>query len=235
MRLEIYSGYVLNKWLDGTFTEDRNAWLVDYWDDKLTSNPRLFAVAVNDWYGSFADSRFTPETKWAQDTGKQILLTPEKTSAAAKEAFRTGAMFALIDQGDIKGGYPNILSIDVGDSFVRVNTDANVRWISGGEQIANGPYIELSLVGNRNYLRAEISNESSVIYTQPWEIGHCDFNINGTCDIADVDMLTAAGDLLSGVPVVPGTNGHLELTDDGLIDQQDLDTWLAEAGLAQRF
>ena len=165
--VEIYSGYVLYKWRIGDYAEDRNAWLVDYWDEKLKENPRLFGVAVNDWLGPFADRHFTDETKWAQDTGKQILLTPEKTSAAAKEAFRVGAMFALVDKGRTKGDYPDVLSIDVGETFIRVNTDDNVRWISSGEEIANGPYFDLGLVGNRNHVRAEISNDSSVLYTQP--------------------------------------------------------------------
>jgi hypothetical protein len=123
----------------------------------------------------------------------------------------------------------------VGEDFIRVNTDADVRWISGGEEIANGPYVDLSEVGNQNHIRAEISNSSSVIYTQPWEIGHCDFDLDADCDVEDIDSLLAAGDLTSGVPVLPGINDDLELTDDDTLDQRDLDIWLAEAARRNDF
>jgi hypothetical protein len=227
--VEIYNAYGLNQFLSGQIPENLSDKLIPYWDRKLKENPRLFGVAVNDWYG--AASSFGPA--WAQDTGKQILLVKERSSAAAKQAFRGGAMFALFDQGEPKGNYPRVNSIDVGPGVIRIDTDGEVRWISDGTEIATGTQLDLSAVLG-NYVRAEISNQTSVLYTQPWEVATtitlCDFNHDDECNMVDIDSLTAIGNLVAGISAAEAADPIYDVNKDGQINSDDLHRWLQVAG-----
>lgn len=60
----------------------------------------------------------------------------------------------------------------------------------------------------------------------------CDLNLDGKCDLVDLNStsgLYSAGDLVTGVDVIVGTNSKFDLTEDGRVDGADLDLWLAEA------
>ena len=56
----------------------------------------------------------------------------------------------------------------------------------------------------------------------------CDFNADGACDIADIDSLTAVGNLVEGV--TQGFNPIFDLTADNRVDGDDLSQWLSSAG-----
>ncbi len=56
----------------------------------------------------------------------------------------------------------------------------------------------------------------------------CDFNDDGYCGLDDLNQLLAAGPIASGV-VVEGPAAIFDLNGDGILDQADLDRWLAEA------
>ncbi|MEM8678143.1 MAG: M14-type cytosolic carboxypeptidase, partial [Planctomycetota bacterium] len=58
----------------------------------------------------------------------------------------------------------------------------------------------------------------------------CDLNFDGDCDGSDLDLLTAQGDLLAGVPV---TDIKFDLDDNGWVDGDDLMAWLANAPQGQ--
>ena len=52
----------------------------------------------------------------------------------------------------------------------------------------------------------------------------CDFDSNSTCDLADIDALTAE--------IVAGSNdAGFDLDSDGVVDRGDLGLWLVQAGL----
>ena len=55
-----------------------------------------------------------------------------------------------------------------------------------------------------------------------------DFDGDGNVDVADVNALTAVGNLVVGVPVSQ-TDAKFDLTVDGIVDSTDLDKWLADA------
>lgn len=57
----------------------------------------------------------------------------------------------------------------------------------------------------------------------------CDFDSNGTCDIADLNLMLVEGPIASGVAVTAGTNDQFDLNGDNVIDNSDRDSWLTEA------
>ena len=57
----------------------------------------------------------------------------------------------------------------------------------------------------------------------------CDFDGNGQCNVADLNDLLEEGPVAAGVTVTPGANDQFDLTGDGVIDNADVDQWLAEA------
>ena len=57
----------------------------------------------------------------------------------------------------------------------------------------------------------------------------CDFDGNSTCDVDDLNMMLAAGPLNAGVEVVP-TIEIFDMNGDGILNQDDTQRWLAEAG-----
>ncbi len=65
-----------------------------------------------------------------------------------------------------------------------------------------------------------------------WEapiLPDCDFNSDVQCDITDLNTLLLEGPVAPGVAVVPGVNDQFDLTGNGVIDNQDVDAWLALA------
>lgn len=57
----------------------------------------------------------------------------------------------------------------------------------------------------------------------------CDFDSNALCRVADLNALLSVGPVVAGVPVVPGGNDLFDLTGNGVIDNEDVDAWLALA------
>lgn len=56
----------------------------------------------------------------------------------------------------------------------------------------------------------------------------CDFNASSTCDLVDINSLTAVGDLVAGVPVGIA-NAEFDLNGDNSVDQGDITVWLEVA------
>ncbi len=63
----------------------------------------------------------------------------------------------------------------------------------------------------------------------------CDFDGNTTCDINDINALLMEGPVAAGVTVTPGNNDQFDLNADGIINNTDVDLWLADAGSANGF
>ena len=62
----------------------------------------------------------------------------------------------------------------------------------------------------------------------------CDFDGNGQCDVADFDLMLAAGPLAVGVDVDP-ENQVFDLNGDGVLDISDAEKWLSDAAEANGF
>lgn len=63
----------------------------------------------------------------------------------------------------------------------------------------------------------------------------CDLDTDAACDLDDINLLLAVGDLTNGVGVTAGVNDKLDLTGDAIIDGADLDAWLVAAGSVNGF
>ncbi len=63
----------------------------------------------------------------------------------------------------------------------------------------------------------------------------CDFNDDGRCDASDLNQLLSLGPVAGGVPAMPGSSTQFDLTHDGVIDLNDRDAWLLQAGAENGF
>lgn len=63
----------------------------------------------------------------------------------------------------------------------------------------------------------------------------CDFDLDGACDLADIDMLLGEGPIDNGVNVTIGSNDQFDLNGDGMIDSADLGEWLDIAAAENGF
>ena len=63
--------------------------------------------------------------------------------------------------------------------------------------------------------------------------GICDFDNDADCDLADIDSLTAVGNLVVGV--IEGFDPKFDLTNDNLVNEADLSEWLLLAGQENGF
>lgn len=61
---------------------------------------------------------------------------------------------------------------------------------------------------------------------------NCDFDGNTICDLVDLNSLLSEGPVAPGVTVTAGVNDQFDLNADSVIDNADVDIWLADAGAA---
>lgn len=62
----------------------------------------------------------------------------------------------------------------------------------------------------------------------------CDLNFDGDCDVADINTMYHAGDLVAGVPL-PGPPADYDLNNDLVVDNSDLTFWLTDAATHNGF
>ena len=60
----------------------------------------------------------------------------------------------------------------------------------------------------------------------------CDLNVDGACNLQDVNLLTAVGDLAAGVV---GIDPKYDLDGNQIVDDRDLQQWLSLAAMANGF
>jgi len=63
---------------------------------------------------------------------------------------------------------------------------------------------------------------------------YCDFTPDAACDVADINQMFEAGDLVPGVAVKVFTD-RLDLVDNDTIDAADISEWLSQAATANGF
>lgn len=171
--VEIYTAFGEARKLDGWSeftTTDQSAVLVANWDRALHNNQQVYGIAVNDHYGPYATSSTSDEIR---DSGKIIVLTDSATPESYKNAFESGAFFAIRDFGAVKDEYPHIFSISTDEEAAFIETLGDVRWISGGTTIgSNAVLLRTDLPANSRYVRAEIrpADGTSVVFTQAFAV-----------------------------------------------------------------
>ena len=121
----------------------------------------VWALANDDYH-----ARPRPDGAERFDQSRTVLLLEDQSPAAVLDALRDGHSYVQYD-GD--GVAPTIRSVDADGG--RVHLDApdagTIRWITGGETVAEGPEIALDAVPGR-YVRAEATaGGGAVSCTQP--------------------------------------------------------------------
>jgi len=67
---------------------------------------------------------------------------------------------------------------------------------------------------------------------QGWTLApYCDFTPDAVCDLADINQMFQAGNLVTGV-ATSGDTDRLDLVDNDIIDAADITEWLAKAATA---
>ena len=85
-----------------------------------------------------------------------------------------------------------------------------------------------------DYLETEFGiDEQKLIFADDFTVATavppCDFNLDLACTIDDLNALLLEGPVAPGVTVTPGMNDQFDLNGDGVIDNVDVDQWLAGA------
>jgi hypothetical protein len=200
--MEVYSAYIAAKRQlgDPLFLSERtNEGLVERWDRVLSTGRWWIGIAVNDHFGPYS-LPVTVDDR-VRDSGKIVVLSKAATVDAYRNAFERGALFAVRDDGVVKGAYPRIDSISVGEQSVSITAQnaTRIRWLSMGQWVGEGetlPYT--SLPSGAVYARAEVQGASqTVVFVQPFVLRHVDdTNGDGLVDAADESVCRAvqAGD-----------------------------------------
>lgn len=196
--VEIYSPvatYRMREGKDPFFREDRNATLIMAWDRFLSTDQRIFGVAVNDHFGPW--NRAADVGEDIRDSGKLVVLVDRLSMESYRAAIERGAFFAVRDNGTVKDRYPGVDSLVATDSTATVFTGAAVRWVGNGRVVGVTSVIRLStLPAGITYIRAEVlGNEGSVVYLQPLVIRPVgDSNGDGRVDNSDALTCSAVAD-----------------------------------------
>lgn len=134
------------------------------WDallGELGAERPVWALANDDYH-----ARPRPADEERFDQSRTVLLLDEQSPAGVLAALRDGRSYV---QYDGEGAAPTIQSVTVEDGRVHVAApDAGtIRWIAGGETVAEGPEIALGEVPGR-YVRAEATAAGGAVScTQP--------------------------------------------------------------------
>jgi len=145
--------------------EDRDRKLWDILLANLAPAGRsVFGVATSDSHDADTiDKRWV----WA--------LMPESTVENLRNSLEAGAFFSVI-RGDNTKVEPMVTEITVENNAITITAEnhALIQWISDGNVIATGN--TLDLVSNKSklgaYVRAEVSGEGGVLYTQPFLLSY---------------------------------------------------------------
>ncbi len=81
---------------------------------------------------------------------------------------------------------------------------------------------------------AEIGDLAAGATVVPERSGSCDFNGDELCDVSDIDLMSGVGDLSIGVSVPPA-DPIFDLDMNDVIDNSDVDQWLATAAFENGF
>jgi hypothetical protein len=168
--IEVYSAYaeaMREKNRTEFVAADKNALLLERWNEMLDRNQYIVGIAVNDHTGPYlADGAVSDGTR---DSGKIIVMSKDRTLDAYREAFTRGAVIAVRDNGATKDQYPSISNIDVEDRSIEIDVAGDVVWIASRGVVHEGPRLDTSeLPTNARWVRAEVHGDSTVLYLQPF-------------------------------------------------------------------
>jgi hypothetical protein len=142
---------------------NRNPDLLASWDQMLLQDSSVIGIATNDHIGPW-----TGHDMRVRDSGKIIVLSSSENMIDFRAALEGGAVFAVKDQGSLaKDTYPTISAIDVGADEVSISTNGQVTWVANGAPVSSGATLPYDLLpAGTRYIRAEVSDAESTVYTQ---------------------------------------------------------------------
>jgi hypothetical protein len=171
--VEIYSAYAerLFETKDVPYfaTTNRNAEILAFWDRMLLQGRFIVGVAVNDHYGPYRP--LAQVSRRVRDSGKILVLTPDRTLDAYRTAMEEGALFAITDFGDTKDQVPRFDSLTVTGTIIRAWSATAVTWIADGVVLpTSATWVNVSaLPPATRFVRAELrGTDGSVVYSQPF-------------------------------------------------------------------
>ena len=92
-------------------------------------------------------------------------------------------------------------------------------------------YVETSTGSPYYYLNTMLSSGFDPV-AQGWRLApYCDFTPDAACDLADINQMFQAGNLVTGV-ATSGDTDRLDLVDNDTIDAADITEWLSQAATA---
>ncbi len=169
--LEIYSAYGAVKQREGRFDHvggslDAEAAMVAMWDHFLVRDQTIRGIAVNDHFGP--DDTELRQDDGLKDSGKILVVAEYGELGDVRHALENGRFFAVRDQGRSKSAHLVVRSLRTDSLAIRLESEGDVSWMSGGRRIGSGPVLWLdSVPSSLRYARAEIHvGDSVVLYSQ---------------------------------------------------------------------
>jgi len=139
--------------------------------------------------------------------------------ADLKGADLTGADLtdAILHSADLTGAYLYGANLTDADLYSADLTDAE--------------YVETS-TGSPYYYGNTVLPAGFDPVAQGWTLAHyCDFTPDASCDLADINQMFQAGNLVTGV-TTHGDTDRLDLVDNDTLDAADISEWLSQAATA---
>lgn len=132
------------------------------WDELLTAETQAFGFFNPDYHAPWDDS------KWGEKArGRNVLLVPDHTEAAAASAYREGCLYGALDGSGLR-----FERIDATEEAVTVETDrpSCIRFITKSQAVAveHGRSASYELTGREPYVRIEALDEHGEhLFSQP--------------------------------------------------------------------
>ena len=163
-----------------------------------------------------------------------------------------GLIFVNLSNTDVYNAdlsYANLSNADLSDAdlfFADLSyADLSNADLSNADLIfAVLDYADLYGVSLNGAIDVEISTGSPYYYpnttlpsgfdpvAQDWRLApYCDFTPDAVCDLADINQIFEAGNLVTGV-ATSGSTDRLDLVDNNTLDVSDVTEWLAQAATA---
>jgi len=115
----------------------------------------------------------------------------------------------------------DLTEANLASAYLR-NADLYSANLTGAE------YVETSTGSPYYYPNTMLSSGFDPV-VQGWRLAlYCDFTPDAACDLADINQMFQAGNLVTGVTTSVSTD-RLDLVDNDIIDAADITEWLAQA------
>lgn len=132
------------------------------WDELLTEGNHPLGFFNPDYHAPWDDS------KWGETArGRNVLLVPERTEAAAARAYREGRFYGALDGSGLRF---ERIAVTGGKILAETNRPCCIRFVTNGQPIAveHGQRASYVLSGTERYVRIEAQDDTGEqLFSQP--------------------------------------------------------------------